>query len=240
MKKIAILLIVALTCTVSVNAGLLKRSKKKSAVEAPAPMFTNAIDSMSYAVGINLGLPFAENLKSIPGGKINADLLIKGFSSALKGNSTLMTAEFAEEYLGEYFTKMQQAEAEKAKQENALFLAENKTKEGVITTESGLQYLVIVAGNGVKPAATASVKVHYEGFLLDGTKFDSSIDRGEPITFPLDQVIAGWTEGVQLMPVGSKYRFFVPYDLGYGEQGAGGIIPPYATLIFEIELLSVE
>ena len=240
MKKIAILLIVALTCTVSVNAGLLKKSKKKAVVETLAPMFTNAVDSVSYAIGINMGLPFAENLKSIPGGEINADLLTKAFSSALKGDATLMTAEFAEEYLGNYFTKMQQAEAEKGKQESALFLVENKTKEGVITTESGLQYLVIVAGNGVKPAATDNVKVHYEGFLLDGTKFDSSVDRGEPITFSLNQVIAGWTEGVQLMPVGSKYRFFIPYELGYGEQGAGGIIPPYATLVFEVELLDIE
>ena len=122
------------------------------------------------------------------------------------------------------------------------FLAENKTKEGVNTTASGLQYQVLVPAEGPKPKATDSVEVHYQGFLLDGTKFDSSVDRGEPITFPLNQVIPGWTEGVQLMSVGSKYKFFVPYTLGYGDQGTpnGGPIPGYATLIFEVQLLKIK
>jgi len=238
MKKLSLLLIIALFCAVSADA----KSKKKTVVieTPPAPIFTNAVDSMSYALGVNLGFNFGQSLGSIPGGESNIDLLIKGFSSALKGDSTLMTADFAEECFGAYITKVQQIEAEKKQQENAAFLIENKTKENVITTESGLQYQVIVPAEGAKPAATDNVKVHYEGFLLDGTKFDSSIDRGEPIVFPLNQVIAGWTEGVQLMSVGSKYKFFIPYELGYGEQGAGGIIPPYATLIFEIELLEIN
>lgn len=127
------------------------------------------------------------------------------------------------------------------KAEGEKFLAENKTKEGVRTTESGLQYQILVPAEGIKPKATDSVKVHYQGFLLDGTKFDSSVDRGEPIVFPLNQVIPGWTEGVQLMSVGSKYKFFVPYNLGYGEKGAGnGAIPGFATLIFEVELLDIK
>jgi FKBP-type peptidyl-prolyl cis-trans isomerases 1 len=236
MKKLSLLLIIALVCAVSVDA----KSKKKPVVEAPpAPIFINAVDSMSYALGVNLGLNFGQSLGSIPGGASNIDLLIKGFSSALKGDSTLMTADFAEEYFGAYITKMQKVEAEKKQLENAAFLIENKTKEGVVTTESGLQYQVIVAAEGAKPIATDYVRVHYEGFLLDGTKFDSSVDRGEPIVFRLDQVIAGWTEGVQLMSEGAKYKFFIPYNLAYGEQGAGGVIPPYATLIFEVELFEI-
>ena len=119
------------------------------------------------------------------------------------------------------------------------FLEENKLKEGVITTESGLQYEVIKMGKGAKPTATDKVKVHYHGTLTDGTVFDSSVDRGEPITFALNQVIPGWTEGVQLMPVGSKFRFYIPQELGYGARQAGSI-PPYSTLIFEVELLGIE
>ena len=241
MKKLSLLLIAVLVCTISVDAKQPKKSKKPPVIETPpAPVFTNAVDSMSYALGVNMGLNFGQGLKDIPGGTSNIDLLIKGFSSALKGDSTLMTAEFANEYFGTYIAKIQEIETEKAKQEGIVFLAENKTKEGIITTKSGLQYQIIVAAEGAKPIATDNVKVHYEGFLLDGTKFDSSIDRREPIVFPLDRVIGGWTEGVQLMSVGSKYKFFIPYHLAYGEQGAGSIIPPYATLVFDVELLEIN
>ncbi|MBQ0033989.1 MAG: FKBP-type peptidyl-prolyl cis-trans isomerase [Bacteroidales bacterium] len=125
------------------------------------------------------------------------------------------------------------------KAEGERFLAENKLKEGVVTTESGLQYEVIKEGKGAKPVATDRVKVHYHGTLIDGTVFDSSVERGEPIVFGLNQVIAGWTEGVQLMSVGSKYRFFIPQELAYGSRQAGQI-PPYSTLIFEVELLGIE
>ena len=239
MRKVFLLVIAVGMCAISANAKE-KKSKKAPVIEVQAPVFTNAVDSMSYALGVNLGLNFAENLKGIPGGVSNADLLISGFSSALKGDPTLMTAEFANEYFGAYIAKAQQEEADKKQTENAEFLVENKTKEGVVTTESGLQYQVIVAAEGAKPIATDNVKVHYEGFLLDGTKFDSSVDRGEPIVFQLNQVIAGWTEGVQLMSEGAKYKFFIPYNLAYGEQGAGGVIPPYATLIFEVELFEIN
>jgi len=119
------------------------------------------------------------------------------------------------------------------------FLALNASKPGVVTTPSGLQYKVIREGDGQKPAADAEVEVHYKGTLIDGTVFDSSYDRGEAISFFLNQVIAGWQEGVQLMPVGSHYEFYIPYNLGYGARGAGGVIPPYATLIFEVELLKI-
>ncbi len=120
------------------------------------------------------------------------------------------------------------------------FLAANAKKEGVTTTASGLQYKVIKAGTGAKPKATDSVNVHYRGTFIDGKTFDSSYDRGEPISFGLNKVIRGWTEGVQLMPVGSTYEFYIPYHLAYGERGAGGAIPGYATLIFQVELLAIE
>ncbi len=217
-----------------------KKSKKAQASAVVEPVFKNDVDSMSYALGVNVGNDFAKNLKGIPGGKSNIDLLIKGFATAMKGDSTLMTAEVASEYFRDYITKAQTKEQDAKKSEGQKFLAENMTKEGVKTTESGLQYQVLTAAEGPKPKATDSVEVHYQGFLLDGTKFDSSVDRGEPITFPLNQVIPGWTEGVQLMSVGSKYKFFVPYQLGYGDKGAGGVIPPFATLIFEVELLKIK
>ena len=124
--------------------------------------------------------------------------------------------------------------------EGKRFLEENATKEGVVTTSSGLQYKIIDPGYGSTPKPTETVKVHYKGTFIDGKTFDSSYDRGEPISFPLNRVIAGWTEGVQLMPVGSKYEFYIPYNLAYGEKGASGVIPPYATLIFVVELLGIE
>ena len=143
-------------------------------------------------------------------------------------------------------TKLQAAQqaktaeqATKNKAEGDKFLAANKTKPGVKTTASGLQYSVVKEGTGKKPTAESTVKVHYTGTLLDGTKFDSSVDRGEPAQFPLNGVIAGWTEGLQLMSVGSKYKFFIPYDLAYGERGAGADIKPYSALVFEVELLEI-
>jgi FKBP-type peptidyl-prolyl cis-trans isomerase len=138
------------------------------------------------------------------------------------------------------FSKNNSEMAEKNKTEGAAFLAENAGKEGIITTDSGLQYEIITASEGDKPAASNQVTVHYKGTTLDGTEFDSSYSRNAPATFPLNRVIAGWTEGVQLMSVGSKYRFFIPSELAYGAQGAGGAIGPNATLIFEVELLSIQ
>lgn len=138
------------------------------------------------------------------------------------------------------FSKNNSEMAEKNKTEGAAFLAENASKEGIISTDSGLQYEIITATEGDKPAASNNVTVHYKGTTLDGDEFDSSYSRNAPATFPLNRVIAGWTEGVQLMSVGSKYRFFIPSELAYGAQGAGGAIGPHATLIFEVELLSIQ
>jgi FKBP-type peptidyl-prolyl cis-trans isomerase len=243
MKKTILILAAASMVFGSANAQLFGKKKVKEAapVAAPVKVFTNDVDSMSYALGVNVGTDFAKNLKGIPGGKSNIDLLIKGFTSAMKGDSTLIKTAVAQEYFKNYITKAQTKDAELKKAAGEKFLAENKSKEGIQTTASGLQYQVLVAKDGPKPNATDTVKVHYTGTLIDGTKFDSSLDRGEPISFPLNQVIPGWTEGVQLMSVGSKYKFFIPYALGYGEKGAGnGAIPGFATLIFDVELLDIK
>ena len=200
-----------------------------------------AVDSASYAIGVNTGAGYKENLKTLPGGKANVDALIAGFITALKGDSAAlkMTPEAAQAYLQTYFTEAQARDSKKIKEEGEAFLAENKTKSGVLTTESGLQYQVLTEGKGAKPTAADKVKVHYTGTLLDGTKFDSSVDRGEPAEFGVGQVIKGWTEGLQIMPVGSKYIFWIPAELAYGEQGAGADIKPGSTLKFEVELLDI-
>lgn len=239
MKK-TVLILAAISLVFATSEA---KSKKPEKVipQAPVNVLVNGVDSMSYALGLNVGSDFAKNLKGIPGGKSNIDLLIKGFTTAMRGDSSLMKPEVAMEFFKSYIAKAQTKDADLKKSAGDKFLAENKAKDSVITTASGLQYKVLVAKDGPKPQSTDSVKVHYQGFLIDGTKFDSSVDRGEPITFPLNQVIPGWTEGVQLMSVGSKYKFFVPYTLGYGEKGAGnGAIPGFSTLIFEVELLGIK
>lgn len=213
----------------------------KTVVQAPVMVLTNEVDSMSYALGMNIGAKYAKDLKVIPGGKSNMELFIKGFNTAIKGDSTLLKLEPSVEYLNKYFAKAQAKDTEAKIADGANFLIQNKTKEGVVTTASGLQYQVLVAKDGTKPLAVDTVEVNYQGFFIDGTKFDSSIDRGKSVSFPLNQVIPGWTEGVQLMTAGSKYKFFVPYTLGYGEKGVGnGAIPGYSTLIFEVELLNIK
>ena len=239
MKKTVLFL--AAISLVFASAEAKSKKPEKTIVQAPVNVLVNDVDSMSYALGLNVGTDFSKNLKGIPGGKSNIDLLIKGFTTAMKGDSAIMKPEVAMEFFKGYITKASAKDAELKKAVGEKFLAENKTKDSVKTTASGLQYKVLIAKDGPKPQATDSVKVHYQGFLIDGTKFDSSVDRGEPITFPLNQVIPGWTEGVQLMSVGSKYKFYVPYALGYGEKGAGnGAIPGFSTLIFEVQLLDIK
>jgi FKBP-type peptidyl-prolyl cis-trans isomerase FkpA/FKBP-type peptidyl-prolyl cis-trans isomerase FklB len=199
------------------------------------------VDSASYALGIINGFGFKENLAGFPGEPINVDLLITGLATGLKGDSAAlkMSVEEAQSYVQSYLMTAQTREFEKTKAEGDAFLEENKAKSGVITTESGLQYQVITEGTGEKPTETDQVKVHYHGTLLDGTVFDSSVERGEPVTFGLTQVIRGWTEGLQIMPVGSKYIFWIPSDLAYGERGSGQVIKPNSALKFEVELLEI-
>jgi len=239
MKKTVLFL--AAISLVFASAEAKSKKPEKTIVQAPVNVLVNDVDSMSYALGLNVGTDFSKNLKGIPGGKSNIDLLIKGFTTAMKGDSAIMKPEVAMEFFKGYIAKASAKDADLKKSVGEKFLVENKTKDSVKTTASGLQYKVLIAKDGPKPQATDSVKVHYQGFLIDGTKFDSSVDRGEPITFPLNQVIPGWTEGVQLMSVGSKYKFYVPYALGYGEKGAGnGAIPGFSTLIFEVQLLDIK
>lgn len=199
-------------------------------------------DKVSYMVGMQIG----NSLQQIKG-EVDLPVLFQAIETTLKAGTPLLTAEeaqtvqksFAERLQAQHAAE-QAAAAKKNKEEGDAFLASNKGKKGVTTTASGLQYQVVTQGKGPKPAATDTVKVHYTGTLLDGTKFDSSVDRGEPATFALNAVIPGWTEALQLMPVGSKYKLWIPGKLGYGEQGTpGGPIGPNATLVFEVELLDV-
>ena len=194
------------------------------------------IDSVSYCIGVNIG----ENLKNQ-----FSDIDIKDFMNGIndvldeKSESKISNAE-AQKILQEYFTKQQEMKTKMAKEEGANFLAENAKKEGVISLESELQYEILKQGSGAKPTINDNVTTHYHGTLIDGTIFDSSVDRGQPATFPVSGVIKGWTEALQLMSVGSKWRLYVPYDLAYGERGAGANIGPFTTLIFDVELISIN
>ncbi len=197
------------------------------------------VDSLSYAIGVSIGQNFKDQLAELPT-ELNSDIFLTAFKRAYQGKDLKISDEQAEEIINNFFKKEADKEIAEKMKEGKEFLLENSKKEGVQTTESGLQYIVVTQGTGKKPAETDKVSVHYEGKLIDGQVFDSSIKRGEPTSFKLSDVIAGWREGLQLMPVGSKYILYIPYDLAYGERGAGGIIPPYATLIFEVELLGIE
>lgn len=208
----------------AVNAGL----KKK------------CINPQNIAMGEQIGKTIKEQeangLVGVEQLVTDFELIKQGFINGLYQDESQFTQQEAAEYIQNAIASLKYGQT---KQEGEEFLAANATKDGVIVTESGLQYEVIKMGKGPKPSATDRVRVHYHGTLIDGTVFDSSVERGEPITFGLNQVIAGWTEGVQLMPVGSKFRFYIPQELGYGAREAGSI-PPYSTLIFEVELLDIE
>ena len=200
------------------------------------------MDKVSYALGLGIG----NQLAQMGASELNIDDFAAAIKDVIAGNELKVSNKDAQRIVQEYFAQQEQKinaqrkEQGKAhKEAGEKYLAENAKKDGVITLPSGLQYKVLKEGNGKKPSAKDTVMCHYEGFLIDGTVFDSSIQRGEPATFPLQQVIAGWTEGLQLMQEGAKYRFFIPYRLGYGEGGAGASIPPFAALIFDVELIQV-
>ena len=203
-------------------------------------------EKFSYALGMNTGKRMADSLnkQSVP---FDAAILARGMKDALAGGKTLLTDEQAQAVLTEVRNELQKKQQEKQqeasaanKKEGEAFLAGNKTKEGIVTLPSGLQYKIMKEGTGPKPTASDSVVCNYRGTLINGTEFDSSYKRGQPATFPVNGVIKGWTEALQLMPVGSKWQLFVPADLAYGDRGAGADIGPDATLIFEVELLSIE
>lgn len=193
------------------------------------------MDKVSYALGMSIG----HQLQQMNATELNIDDFGQALRDVFAGKAALSEGD-AQAAVQAFFDQKSEEKAKSGKADGENFLAENAGKEGVVTLPSGLQYQVLREGNGRKPAATDQVECHYEGTLIDGQVFDSSYRRGETATFGLNQVIAGWTEGLQLMQEGAKYRFFIPYTLGYGERGAGQSIPPFATLIFDVELVKVK
>lgn len=233
------------------NAQTKKPTPKKPAMAKPASSaattsagadLKTAQDSISYSIGLFM----AQNLKQQGMNDLNQTLLTKGIQDAMGGGKTRLTQEQAGTVLNAYAQKqyaIRNAEAQKASAGNKkigeAFMAENKTKPGVVTTASGLQYIVEKEGTGAKPTASDRVKVHYTGKLLDGKVFDSSVERGTPAEFGVSEVIKGWTEALQLMPVGSKWKLFIPAEIAYGDRGAGADIKPGSTLVFDVELLDI-
>jgi len=201
------------------------------------------MDKVSYALGLGIG----RQLSQMGAEGLDIEDFAQAIKDILAGAKPKVGDSEAQTLVRDFFDKQEKkqraAAAERfktTKEQGEKWLAENAKKSGVTTTASGLQYQVLKEGNGKKPSATDTVRCHYEGMLVDGTLFDSSIQRGEPAEFPLNGVIAGWTEGLQLMQEGAKYRFFIPYHLGYGERGAGQSIPPFAALVFDVELINVK
>lgn len=193
------------------------------------------MEQLSYALGMVIG----QNLKDMGIAQFDDEKFTTAVRHILADAKPEMTMAEAHQKVAAYLQAKEAEKGKVAREAGERFLAENAKKDGVVVLPSGLQYQVLTAAEGRKPAATDQVKCHYEGRLTDGTVFDSSYRRGEPATFPLNGVIAGWTEGLQLMGEGSKFRFFIPYHLAYGERGAGASIPPYAALVFDVELLEV-
>jgi FKBP-type peptidyl-prolyl cis-trans isomerase FklB len=231
MKPIFVLVISAFLCVPNLWAQ-----------QQTAPMKTEK-DKESYVIGINLGT----DMKRRSVEDLNFDMLIQGIRDAYSGGKQLLSDEEQKQVWATFqknLAEKQQVNTMKTAEENKkkgdAFLAENKTKEGVVTTASGLQYKVLRAGKGPKPKLEDTVTTHYRGTLLDGTEFDSSYKRNEPVSFQLKGVIPGWTEALQLMETGSKWQLFIPADLAYGPKGAGGVIGPNETLIFEVELISIQ
>jgi len=193
------------------------------------------MDKFSYAIGLGIG----QNLLSMGAKNIAVEDFAQAIKDVLNGNEPTISHTEAREIVNKYFEEMEAHIHAANIEQGRSFLENNGKREGIVTLPSGLQYEVIREGNGKKPAATDKVKCHYEGTLIDGTLFDSSVQRGQPAVFGVNQVIPGWVEALQLMPEGSKWKLYIPSDLGYGAQGAGEMIPPHSTLIFEVELLEV-
>ena len=193
------------------------------------------MDKFSYAIGLGIG----QNLLSMGAQGINVEDFAQAIADVLNRKETAISHNEAREIMNKYFAELEEKMNAENIEKGKAFLAENAKKEGVVTLPSGLQYEVITEGNGKKPSATDRVKCHYEGTLIDGTLFDSSIKRGQPAVFGVNQVIKGWVEALQLMGEGSKWRLYIPSELGYGAQQAGEMIPPHSTLIFDVELIEV-
>ena len=235
MKKISVFMVIAAIGMIVASCGNGYKANVK---------LNSDVDSVLYAIGLTNGVGLRSALQTqLIGaeGRENFDVLLASFVAAMndKSSQLKMTTEEAQAYIESYLMTAQTKQFDTKKAEGEAFLASNRAKAGVITTTSGLQYKVITEGTGKKPTAENTVIVHYTGKFLDGTVFDSSVTRGEPAEFGVTQVIQGWGEVLQLMPVGSKYQVWIPYELGYGEQGWQGI-PPFSTLDFEVELLGIK
>lgn len=218
-------------------------NKPKEDAKTPSKLM-NRMDSVNYAFGVDIG----NSLKANEVEGINPELIKKGIADVLDSAiAEALTPQEAQKVIGEFFREISEKQRQKEMQKyegnktaGTAFLEQNKTKTGVVALPNGIQYEILKEGKGAKPAVTDRVKVHYHGTLIDGTVFDSSVERGEPITLALNQVIPGWTETLQLMPTGSKWKVVIPSELGYGDKAAGEKIPPFSTLIFEIELLEIN
>ena len=198
------------------------------------------IDSVSYAIGVLVGSNNLKQLETAPGGdEINKEAMAAAFRASTLGEDSIISPEQANALVQKFFESAGERTAQKNLEEGNAFLEKNKARAGVTTTESGLQYEVLTAGTGPMPTAADQVRVHYHGTLINGKVFDSSVDRGEPVVFGVGQVIPGWTEALQLMPVGSKWKIYLPSNIAYGERGAGGDIGPNSALIFEVKLLEI-
>ncbi|ACU59440.1 FKBP-type peptidyl-prolyl cis-trans isomerase [Chitinophaga pinensis] len=239
MIRKALLLGVLGVATLPGYAQKKKKSKKDEAVPvavAPAPLLQTKLDTISYAIG----LEFGSMLKMQGLDSVKTEVLSKALTDAMNNGTPLITKEQGNMSVSDYLQQLKAEKMQKNKVAGEQFLAENKTKPGVVALPSGLQYQVITEGTGPKPGLNDKVKTHYHGTLIDGTVFDSSVERGQPISFPVSGVIKGWTEALQLMPVGSKWKLFIPSDLAYGERQAGPKIGPNSALVFEVELIAIE
>lgn len=230
MKYSAIILFASFTVFSFTSCDGQKKSKSSEGKIA------TVVDSVSYGIGNTIG----RNLQKDGLDSIDVDLLARGIREVFEGKPAAMTPEAAQAVIQGYVAGIQQKKQAANIEKGQKFLADNSKKAGVITLPSGLQYSVIKEGTGAKPTAEDKVTTHYHGTLVDGKVFDSSVDRGQPVTFAVNGVIPGWTEALQLMPVGSKWKLFIPSNLAYGERGAGGDIGPNETLIFDVELISIE
>lgn len=242
MKKLVLLAAGSVLCTAlfaqtkTPPKAPVKTPAKAPAKPAPAPpLMKNEEDSVGYAIGISIGTSMKSQFMT----KVNTNLLLKALNDVLKGKPTLMDDNTSFTTMQKYANRMQEEQNPEVMKGKA-FLDKNKQRPGVIVTPSGLQYEVIREGTGIKPRSIDTFVCHYRGTLLDSTEFDASYNRNEPLVLPVNHVIPGWTEGLQLMGVGAKYKFYIPYSLGYGLRGSPPVIPGGATLIFEVELLDVK
>jgi FKBP-type peptidyl-prolyl cis-trans isomerase FklB len=228
-------LIILLLITVASFSSFAQKSKSKKNKKNEVVLATK-LDSLSYSLGMNIG----QNLKSEGLDSLNSALLAKALDAYLRGDSLKLKAMEAGQLVNKHLAELKDKKAQAVKGDGEKFLAENKKREGVVTLPSGLQYEILKAGTGEKPLAADKVTTHYHGTFIDGKVFDSSVERGQPAQFPVNRVIPGWTEALQLMPVGSKWRLWIPYNLAYGEKGYPPKIPAYSALIFEVELISID